>query len=62
MQLSPTATGVTRPIPRSRNTDYGLSGTIPATPLHDRTSDAFWTVAATRITAAPVLSTCPCCR
>ncbi len=36
----------------SRNSDYGFYGTITATPLRDRTSDAFWTLAATRIAAA----------
>ena len=43
---------MTRPIPPSRNTDYGFYGTITATPLRDRTSETFWTLAATRIAAA----------
>ena len=43
---------MTRPIPPSRNTDYGFYGAITATPLRDRTSDAFWTLAAARIAAA----------
>ena len=42
----------THPILPSRNTDYGFYGTITTTPLRDRTSDAFWTLAATRIAAA----------
>lgn len=42
----------THPILPSRNTDYGFYGTITATPLRDRTSDAFWTLAAARIAAA----------
>ena len=41
----------TPPILPSRNTGYGLSGTITATPLRDRTSDAFWTLAFGRIVA-----------
>jgi hypothetical protein len=36
----------------TRNTDYGFYGTITATPLRDRTSDAFWALASTSIAAA----------
>jgi hypothetical protein len=42
----------THPILPTRNTDYGFYGTITTTPLRDRTSDAFWTLAATRIATA----------
>ena len=41
----------THPILPSRNTDYGFYGTITMTPLRDRTSDAFWTLASSRIAA-----------
>ena len=43
---------MTNPILPSRNTDYGFFGTITATPLRDRTSDAFWALAAVRIALA----------
>jgi hypothetical protein len=43
---------ITQPILPTRNTDYGFYGTITATPLRDRTSDAFWALASTHIAAA----------
>ncbi len=42
----------THPILSTRNTSYGFYGTITATPLRDRTSDAFWALASARIAAA----------
>ena len=36
----------------TRNTVHGFYGTITVTPLRDRTSDAFWMLAATHIAAA----------
>jgi hypothetical protein len=42
----------TPPILPTRNTDYGFYGTITATPLRDRASDAFWALAFARIAGA----------